>query len=129
MADGKTPTKRYSGDLVCRTCNENIILKNHPLDLFGVKATEEGIVRDVEKFFGMKITRGDGLPSRICKPCHSKILKIQEFARMIFVSKAQQESVVRAKRGKPVWDSPTSASSPGSKRDKKKSKVYTQLDN
>ena len=44
--------------------------------------------------------------------------------KMIFESKAQQESVVRAKRGKSVGDSPTSATSPGSKREKKKSKVY-----
>ena len=43
---------------------------------------------------------------------------------MIFESNAQQESVVRAKRGKSVGDSPTSATSPGSKREKKKSKVY-----
>ena len=44
--------------------------------------------------------------------------------KMIFESKAQQESVVRAKRGMSVGDSPTSATSPGSKREKKKSKVY-----
>ena len=44
--------------------------------------------------------------------------------KMIFESKAQQESVVRAKRVKSVGDSPTSATSPGSKREKKKSKVY-----
>ena len=81
--------------------------KNHPLDLFGDKAKDERIVADLEKMFGLKITRGDGLPSRTCKSCYVKIPKIQAFVKMIFESKAQQES---------VGDSPTSATSPGSKR-------------
>ena len=95
--------------------------------MFGVKATGEGIVRDLEKFCGLKITIDDGLPSRLCRNCYVKIVKIQEFVKMIFESKAQQESVVRAKRGKSVADSPSSASSPGSKREKKKSKVRTYV--
>jgi len=98
--------------------------KNHPLDLFGDKAKDERIVADLEKMFGLKSTRGDGLPSRTCGSCYVKISKIQAFVKMIFESKAQQESVARAKRGKSVGDSPTSATSPGSKREKKKSKVY-----
>ena len=69
--------------------------------------------------FGLKITRGNGLPSRTCKSCYVKISKIQAFVKIIFQSKAQQESVVRAKRGKSVGDSPTSANSPESKREKK----------
>ena len=123
--DDGTPTKRFSSlKDVCRTCNNNIISKNHPLDLFGDKAKDERIVADLEKMFGLKITRGDGLPSRTCRSCYVKISKIQAFVKMIFESKAQQESVVRAKRGKSVGDSPTSATSPGSKREKMKSKVY-----
>ena len=127
MADGGT--KRFScvKNFVCRTCNGNIILKNFPLDLFGVKATGEGIVRDLEKFCGLKVTIDDGLPSRLCKNCYVKIVKIQEFVKMIFESKAPQESVIRAKRGKSAGDSPSSASSPGSKREKKKSKVRTYV--
>ena len=65
MADsGRTPTKRYSKveNSVCRTCNANIIFKNHLLDLFGIK-TEEGIVSPLEKFCGLKITQGDGFPT------------------------------------------------------------------
>ena len=59
--DTGTPTKRFScvKNLVCRTCNSNIILKNHPVHLFGEKAKEERIVKDLEKFFGLKITRDD----------------------------------------------------------------------
>ena len=81
--------------------------KNHPLDLFGDKAKDERIVADLEKMFGLKITRGDGLPSRTCRSCYVKIPKIQAFVKMNFESKAQQESVVRKKRGKSVGDSPS----------------------
>ena len=117
--DSDIPTKRFSSlKDVCRTCNNNIILKHHPLDLFGDKAKEERIVEDLEKMFGLKITRDDGLPSRTCRSCYVKMQKIQAFAKMIFEPKAQQESVVRAKKGKSVADSPTSATSPGSKRKK-----------
>ena len=42
--------------------------------------------------------------------------------KMIFESNSQQELFVRAKREKSVGDSPTSATSPGSKREKRKSK-------
>ena len=44
--------------------------------------------------------------------------------KMIFESNSQQELFVRAKRGKSVGDSATSATSPESKREKRKSKVY-----
>ena len=71
--DSGTPTKRFSSlKDVCRTCNNNIILKNHPLDLFGDKAKEERIVADLEKMFGLKITRDDGLPSRTCRSCYGR---------------------------------------------------------
>ena len=50
-----------------------ISFQNHPLDLFGDKAKDERIVADLEKMFGLKITRGDGLPSRTCRSCYVKI--------------------------------------------------------
>ena len=129
MADtaecGDTPMKPVSGlnSLVCRTCNQNIVLKNHPVDLHGSKAKEESIENDLEKFFGLKVAWDDGFPSHICRPCYLKLSKTREFDKMIKESKAQQESVIRAKRGKSVGDSPSSAFSPGSKREKKRSKV------
>ena len=90
--DNGTPTKRFSSlKDVCRTCNNNIISKNHPLDLFGDKAKDERIVADLEKMFGLKIARGDRLLSRTCRSCYVKISKIQAFVKMIFESKAQQE--------------------------------------
>ena len=59
--------------------NYNIILKKHPLDLFGDIAKDERIVAHVEKMFGLKITRGDGLPSRTVGPV---MLKFQKFRRL-----------------------------------------------
>ena len=99
--------------------------KNHPLDLFGDKAKDERIVADLEKMFGLKITRCDGLPSRTRRSCYVKISKIQAFVKMIFESKAQQESVVRGKRGKSVGDSPTSATS--DQKEKKRRVRYTNV--
>ena len=63
--------------------------------MFGDKAKEERIVADLEKMFGLEITRDDGLPSRMRRSCYGKISKIQAFAKTIFESKAQQESFVR----------------------------------
>ena len=86
MADsGRTPTKRYSKVeySVCRTCNANIIFKNHLLDLFGIKSTEEGIVSTLKKFCGLKITQGDGFPTRICRSCYVKVSKFLEFVKIV----------------------------------------------
>lgn len=49
-------------NLVCRTSNGNIILKTHPLVLFGDKAKVEKALRDFESFFQLKMTQNDGLP-------------------------------------------------------------------
>ena len=57
----KTPTKVATR--VCRTCNENIVVRNHPLDLFGAKASKENIISVLERFFELKTVKDDGLPS------------------------------------------------------------------
>ena len=50
-----TPTKQYAsaGRGVCRTCNSNIIPKNHPLELFGSKAMQERKTVFLEKLCGV----------------------------------------------------------------------------
>ena len=53
----KTPTTVATR--VCRTCNENIVVRNHPLDLFGAKASKENIISVLERFFELKIVKGD----------------------------------------------------------------------
>lgn len=99
ILDGRTPTKRYSKveNSVSRTCNANVIFKNHPLDLFGIESTEEGIVSLLEKFCGLKITQGDGFPTRICRSCYVKVIKFQEFVKIVLQAKTQQELVIRSK--------------------------------
>ena len=37
--------------------------KNHTLDLFGAKASQENILSVLERFFGLKVAFNDGLPS------------------------------------------------------------------
>ena len=112
----KTPRKAASR--VCQTCNENIVVKNHPLDLFGAKASQENIPSVLERFFELKVVFDDGLPSYICRRCHHKV-KFQEFFRKIAFSRQQQESVLRVKRGKTTAESP-SGRSPQTRRDLKK---------
>ena len=92
----KTPTK--AATRVCRTCNENIVVKNHPLDLFGAKASQENIPSVLERIFELKVALNDGLPSYICRCCHHKEVKFQEFFRKIAFSRQQQESVLRVKK-------------------------------
>ena len=112
----KTPTK--AATRVCRTCNENIVVKNHPLDLFGARASQENIPSMLERFFVFN----DGLPSYICRCCHHKVIKFQEFLRKIAFSREQQESVLRVKRGKTTAESP-SGRSPQTRRDLKKRRI------
>ena len=116
----KTPTKAASR--VCRTCNENIVVKNHPLDLFGAKASQENIPSVLERFFELKVAFDDGLPSYICRCCHHKVTKFQEFFRKIAFSRQQQESVLRVKRGKTTAESP-SGRSPQTRHDLKKRRI------
>ena len=120
----KTPTKRTSAaTCVCRTCNGNIISKNNPFDLFGEKAIKEGIGWDLETFSQVKISLDAGFPSRVCRTCYLKVTKFQELLKMVLYSKAQQESIIRSKRGKTVQESPSFTTSPGVGCEKKRSKV------
>ena len=119
----KTPTKAETR--VCRTCNENIVVKNHPWDLFGAKASQENIPSVLERFFELKVALNDGLPSYICRCCYHKVVKFQEFFRKIAFSRQQQESVLRVKRGKTTAESP-SGRSPQTRRDLKKSRTYEE---
>ena len=119
----KTPTK--AATRVCRTCNENIVVKNHPWDLFGAKASQEIISSVLERFRELKVALNDGLPSYICRYCHHKEVKFQEFFWKIAFSRQQQESGLRVKRGKTTAESP-SGRSPQTRRDLKKSRTYEE---
>ena len=119
-----TPTKQYAsaGRGVCRTCNSNVIPKNHPLELFGSKAMEERKTVFLEKLCGVNFCFDDGLPSRVCRICYGKIKKFQEFTKVVLHSKMQQESIICSKRGKREEESPTSSTSQATSRERKKTR-------
>ena len=77
----KTPTN--GATRVCRTCNKNIVVKNHPLDLFGVKASQENIPLVLERFFELKVAFNDAWSPVIylCRCCHHEVMKFEEFFR------------------------------------------------
>ena len=74
-------------------------------------------------FFELKVAFDDGLSSYICRCCHHKVMKFQEFFRKIAFSRQQQESVLRVKRGKTTAES-QSGRSPQTRRDLKKRRIY-----
>lgn len=63
---------------VCRTC-KNTISKTHTLDLFGEKASKDGIARDLQKFHDLKSSLDDGFASRKCRTCYTEITKFHDF--------------------------------------------------
>ena len=116
---GKATTKRTSAaTCVCRTRKGNIIRKNHPLDLLGEKAMKEGIGRALEISSGVTIS----LAIVFHLEC-AELTKFQDFLKMVLRSKAQQESIIRSKRGKTVQESLSSTTSPGVGSERKKSTV------
>ena len=60
--------------------------------------------------------------SYIYRCCHHKVMKFQGFFRKILFSRQEQESVLRAKRGKTVAESP-SGRSPHTRRDLKNRRI------
>ena len=80
MADN-TPKKILSKASVhvCRGCNDNVFERQHPIDLYGSKATKELILPLLERLTGFKCDINDGLPSKVCRPCYDKIMKFKKF--------------------------------------------------
>ena len=79
---------------------------------------KKGIGRALESFSGVKIS----LAIVFHLEC-AELTKFQEFLKMVLSSKAQQESIIRSKRGKTVQESPSSTTPPGVGSEKKKRKV------
>lgn len=93
--------------VVCRCCNENVFAKSHPIDLYGKKAMDENLVGHIQKLTGTKLDKNDGLSTKICRSCYSKIDKFKLFVEKFHKSTTQQQSVVRFKRKKSLTDSPS----------------------
>ena len=89
---------KYGVYSVCRSSNDNIFKKNHPIDLYGAKATKESMFF---KSFGeayrvkLKCDIEDGMPSKACSPCYDKITKFKKFKEIFANSTAQQRSMIR----------------------------------
>ena len=115
MADN-TPKKILSKPSVhvCRCCNDNVFERQHPIDLYGPKATKELILPLLERLTGFKCDVNDGLPSKVCRPCYDKIMKFKKFSDIFQHSTAQQQSLIRFKRCKAQGDSPSQKPASGS---------------
>ena len=79
---------------------------------------KKGIGRALKSFSGLKISLGIVFHLEC-----AELTKFQEFLKMVLRSKAQQESIIRPKRGKTVQEIPSSTTSPGVGSAKKKKKV------
>ena len=99
---------------VCRCCNDNVFERQHPIDLYGPKATKELILPLLERLTGFKCDVNDGLPSKVCRPCYDKIMKFKKFSDIFQHSTAQQQSLIRFKRCKAQGDSPSQKPASGS---------------
>lgn len=98
-----SPTKPViSLNNVCKCCNKYLIIKNHPVLIFGAKVTVE--LREIIEFLhGSTIKPDDVFPKKICQPCYRDLQKMVEFRRMCQETVAAQETVVaesRVKRGR-----------------------------
>ena len=114
----KAPTKRTSSATCVRRTRKGKYCKQQPSVRFTWKAIKEGIGRALEIFSVVKIS----LAIVFHLEC-AELTKIQEFLKMVLRSKAQNESIIRSKRGKTVQEGPSSTTSPDVGSEKKKSKV------
>ena len=108
MAD-RTPKKVVSKPSVhvCRCCNDNVLERNHSIDLYGPKATKESVLALLERLTGFKCDINDGLSSKVCRSSYEKIMKIKKFSDIFLRSTKQQQSLIRFKRCKTQGDSPS----------------------
>ena len=51
---------------VCRCWNENVLERNHPIDLYRPKATKDSVLALLERITGFKCDINDGLSSKVC---------------------------------------------------------------
>ena len=63
---------------VCGCRNDNVFQRQHPIDLYGPKATKESVLPLLERLTGFKCDINDGLLSKVCSPCYEKIMKFKK---------------------------------------------------
>ena len=110
----KSPQKIVFNFLnTCRCCNKTVLVRNHPVDIFGERSRKEPEVLKVLEFLTEKeIKFGDGLPMKLCQPCYRKVKNIIEFRSLSHASLSSQElsigGVKRARGSQQVGNSPSS---------------------
>ena len=99
----------------CRCCNKTVLVRNHPVNIFGERSSKEPDVLKVLEFLtGKEIKFGDGLPMKLCQPCYRKVNNIIEFRTLSQASLNSQLSrggsrVKRVRGSQQVGDSPSSS--------------------
>ena len=108
MAD-RTPKKFVSKPSVhvCRCCNDNVFERQHPIDLYGPKATKESILPLLERLTGFKFDINDGLSLKVCRPCYEKIMNFKKFSNIFCALQHNSSLYIQFKRCKTQGDSPS----------------------
>ena len=81
--------------------------RQHPIDLYGPKATKESVLPLLERLTGFKCDINDGSSTKVCRPCYEKVMKFKKFIDIFLRSTTQQQSLIRFKRCKTQGDSPS----------------------
>ena len=104
----------------CRCCNKTVLVRNHPVDIFGERSGREPEVLKVLAFLtGKEIKFGDGLPMKLCQPCYRKVKNIIEFRSLSHASLSSQELSIGGSRVKRVRGSQQVGNSPSSSQQAK----------
>lgn len=107
----------------CRCCNKTVLVRNHPVDIFGERSGREPEVLKVLAFLtGKEIKFGDGLPMKLCQPCYRKVKNIIEFRSLSHASLSSQELSIGGSRVKRVRGSQQVGNSPSSSQQAKKNR-------
>ena len=92
----------------CRCCNKTVLVKNHPVDIFGEKSIQEPELSNVLQFLtGKEIKYDDGLPKKLYQPCFRKVKNIIEFRALSLATLSAQELLIGETRMKRVRGSQT----------------------
>ena len=105
----------------CRCCNKTVLVRNHPVDIFGGKSNREPELLNVLQFItGKEIKYDDSLPKKLCQPCFRKVKNIIEFHALSLAALSSQGLLIGETRMKRVRGSQQVGESPSSSEQAKK---------
>ncbi|KAL9954297.1 hypothetical protein ACROYT_G041816 [Oculina patagonica] len=109
-------------DNTCRCCNKTVLLRNHPVYIFGEKSNKEPELLKVLEFLtGKEVKSDDGFPNKLCQPCFRKVKTVIEFRSLSLASLSKQELSIKATGVKRMCASQQVGDSPSSSQQTKKS--------